>query len=92
MEPAKVLELTGVSGVIGAAQLAGFDINEGDRLLLKTKNSALWDRGSFSRESGDYFLICLPLKISGADGGPLGQRPRETELSYCTIHLAVRSA
>jgi arylformamidase len=43
--PARVLDLTGVEGEIGAEALAGRDL--GERVLLKTRNSELWAREEF---------------------------------------------
>ena len=47
--PAWVVDATGLSATIRASDLAGLGIPEGEtRLLFKTRNSALWDRGAFS--------------------------------------------
>lgn len=47
--PARVVDATGVTGDIDEATLAGLLIPpKTERLLLKTRNSRLWDRDSFS--------------------------------------------
>jgi arylformamidase len=126
--PAVVADLTARAGDIDAAALGAVDLPDGtERLLLKTRNSALWARDAFVPEfagltdaaarelvargvrlvgidylsiapSGDpapthrtllgagvvivegldlravapgrYELVCLPLRIAGADGAP----------------------
>ena len=126
--PAIVADARGAPGDIDAAALAALGVPPGtERLLLRTRNGDLWDRGAFTRDfagladdaarelvamgvrllgidylsiapSGDpapthrtlleagvvvvegldlraapggaYELVCLPLRIEGADGAP----------------------
>jgi arylformamidase len=125
---AQVCELNVVES-IKKADLIPFEINKGDIILFKTKNSSLWNKKEFQREfiyltpeaaeylvaqrikgvgidylsiekyksrehsthqtllrnnilileginltdvpAGEYFLICFPLKLIGADGSPV---------------------
>jgi arylformamidase len=126
--PAVVADARGAPGNIDAAALAALDVPEDtERLLLRTRNGDLWDRGAFTPEyvgvaddaarelvrrgvrllgidylsiapsadpapthrvlleagvvvvegldlraapAGRYELICLPLRLEGADGAP----------------------
>jgi arylformamidase len=122
--PCAVVDATAESGPLGRAAVASLDLPPGvERVLLKTSNSALWDRDAFEPDfvrlnadganalidrgirlvgidylsvgdlnahllllaagvgviegldlrgvdRGDYFLVCLPLKIAGSDGAP----------------------
>jgi arylformamidase len=126
--PAVVADASGAPGDIDAAALAALGVPAGtERLLLRTRNGPLWDRGTFTRDfagvaadaaralvamgvrllgidylsiapSGDpapthralleagvvvvegldlreappgrYELVCLPLRLEGADGAP----------------------
>ena len=126
--PAFVADARGAPGDIDAAALAALGVPAGsERLLLRTRNGELWDRGAFTRDyvgvaddaarelvamgvrllgidylsiapsadpapthrtlleagvvivegldlravdPGAYELICLPLRIEGADGAP----------------------
>jgi arylformamidase len=121
---AVVVDATTVDGDLDAAALAGLDLPAGARrILLKTRNSVLWERDSFTHdfvrltgtgarfliergvelvgidylsigdadahrallgadvtvlegldlreiEPGEYDLVCLPLRLEGADGAP----------------------
>ncbi len=126
--PAVVADASAAPGDVNAAALAALDIPAGtERLLLRTRNGDLWERGAFTRDyagvaedaalalvamgvrllgidylsiapSGDpapthralleagvvvvegldlraappgrYDLVCLPLRVEGADGAP----------------------
>ena len=126
--PAVVADARGAPGDIDAAALAALGVPPGtERLLLRTRNGDLWDRGAFTRDyagvaddaarelvamgvrllgidylsiapsadpapthrtllqagvvvvegldlraapAGTYELVCLPLRIEGADGAP----------------------
>ena len=126
--PAVVADARGAPGDIDAAALAALGVPPGtERLLLRTRNGDLWDRGAFTRDyagvaddaarelvamgvrllgidylsiapsadpapthrrlleagvvvvegldlraapAGRYELVCLPLRIEGADGAP----------------------
>ncbi len=125
---AQVCELDVVES-ISEADLQSIEINEGDIILFKTRNSGLWNKREFQRDfiylspeaaeylvarrikgvgidylsiekyksrehsthqtllrndvlileginlkdvpAGEYFLICFPLKLIGADGSPV---------------------
>lgn len=126
--PAHVVDATGLTGDVEAADLNELKLPEGvERLLFKTRNSALWEQPTFSMhfiglteaaaralvgrgvrlvgvdylsvapkgdpgpthvalleagvvivegldlrevEPGEYTLVCLPLRLVGADGAP----------------------
>jgi arylformamidase len=121
--PAFVVDATSVQGALDEASLRRLELPEGERLLLKTRNSPLWERDRFTPdfvsltgdgagylvargvrlvgidylsigdpeahrtllgagvvavegldlrrvEPGPYRLVCLPLRIVGADGAP----------------------
>jgi arylformamidase len=122
--PCAVVDATTESGPLGRDVVASLDVPAGvDRVLLKTSNSALWERDTFEPnfvrlnaeganalvdrgirlvgidylsvgdpnahlvllragvgviegldlrrvDRGAYFLVCLPVKIAGADGAP----------------------
>jgi len=68
----RVVELTTRRGVT-AEDLAGFDLREDIRLLLKTHNSRLWGTPEFHTdfigvtESGARFLVDRGVKVLGVD-------------------------
>ena len=69
---ARVIEVTSRSG-IGADELAGADLSEDVRVLIKTHNSRLWGSPEFHRnyagvtESGAKHLIEHGIKVVGVD-------------------------
>ncbi len=69
---ARVVELT-VRSAITAQDLAGFDLREDVRLLLKTQNSRLWGSPAFHdgfigvAESAARFLVDRGVKLVGVD-------------------------
>ena len=69
---ARVVELTSRKS-IGADELAGVDVSEDLRLLIKTQNSRLWGSPDFHRdyvgvtESGARYLIEHGIKVVGVD-------------------------
>jgi arylformamidase len=69
---ARVIELTTRSGIT-AQDLAGLDLREDVRLLLKTHNSRLWGSPEFHKEfigvteSGARFLVDHGVKVVGVD-------------------------
>jgi arylformamidase len=123
--PCTVIDATAASGPLGRAVAASLNVPAGvERVLLKTSNSALWERDTFEAnfvrldaagaqglvdhrirlvgidylsvgdpdaqrvplragvgviegldlrclQRGEYFLVCLPLKIAGSDGAPV---------------------
>ena len=71
--PCRVLDLTGVEGRITRDDLAGFDIHEGEFLLLKTSNSAYetWrEEFVYLEKSGAEYLASL--RVSGVGTDALG--------------------
>jgi arylformamidase len=69
--PARVLDLTGVDGDVGAADLEAFDL--GERVLLKTTNSELWALGEFVEDyvslaaDGARLLVERGVRLVGLD-------------------------
>ena len=121
--PARVVDATGVEGMLDEAALLALDLPDAERLIFKTTNSRLWERDEFTHhfvrlngdaarylirrgvrlvgidylsigdeaahvellgagviplegldlrgvESGEYRLVCLPLRLVGSDGAP----------------------
>ncbi|WP_091836733.1 cyclase family protein [Marininema halotolerans] len=67
---AKVLDLSGISGGIGSADLERFEVEEGDFLLLKTKNSQRDDfdfEFVFLAEDGARWLAERKIRGVGID-------------------------
>jgi arylformamidase len=72
--PAHVVDATSLTEDIDAAALEGLDIPAGaERLLLKTKNSRLWELDHFTRdfirlvESGARFCVERGMRLVGID-------------------------
>ena len=72
--PAWVVDATAVAGVIDKAALDGLDVPKGtERLLFKTRNSALWERDEFDASfvglSADAAkaLVARGLRLVGID-------------------------
>lgn len=69
---ARVIEVTSRAGV-GADELAGVDLSEELRVLIKTPNSRLWGSAEFHkdyvglREEGARFLVDHGIKVVGVD-------------------------
>ena len=71
--PAEVLDATEVEGDVDAAALRELDPPAAERLLLKTRNSRLWERGSFvedycglTADAGDL-LVNQGIRLVGID-------------------------
>lgn len=71
--PAVVVDATGVEA-LGEAELEGLGIPEGaERVLLKTRNSELWNRDTFTRDflrldgSGARFVVSRAIRTIGID-------------------------
>ncbi len=69
----RVLDFGGVEGEIGINDLKKYEINQGDIVLLKTKNSSLKEEGAFEHnfvylgfEAAD-FLVSKKIKSVGID-------------------------
>ena len=72
--PAVVVDAPGLDGAIGADALAGLAVPEGaERVLLKTPNSRLWDRSTFTRDfarldgSGARWVVERGIAVIGID-------------------------
>lgn len=83
--PAHVVDATGLTEDIDAAALEGLDMPAGtERLLLKTRNSGLWELDHFTRdfirlvESGARFCVERSVRLVGIDylsvGDPAAHR------------------
>ena len=86
--PAVVVDATSIAGgSIGQADLEALDIPEGaERVLLKTRNSALWNRSDFTRDflrldgSGARFVVSRGIRTIGIDYLSIGDREAHREL------------
>lgn len=71
--PCHVVDATAVAGLLDAAALRGLDLPEGDRLLFKTRNGALWDRDGFSSDyvaftaDGAELMVARGVRLAGID-------------------------
>jgi len=86
--PAVVVDATGISAEsLGEPELASLDIPEGaERVLLKTRNSALWARAEFTRDfirldgTGARFVIARGIRTIGIDYLSIGDQEAHREL------------
>jgi len=86
--PAVVVDATSVAGEsIGQADLESLGIPEGaERVLLKTRNSELWNQDAFTRDflrldgSGARFVISRRIRTIGIDYLSVGDREAHREL------------
>jgi len=84
--PAVVVDATGVEA-LGQGDLEKLGIPEGaGRVLLKTRNSKLWDRKDFTRDflrldgSGARFVVARGIRTIGIDYLSIGDREAHREL------------
>ncbi len=84
--PAVVVDATGMDR-LGEAELQGLEIPEGaERMLLKTRNSELWNRNDFTRDflrldgSGARFVVARGIRTIGIDYLSIGDREAHREL------------
>ncbi len=84
--PAVVVDATGMDR-LGEAELQGLEIPEGaERVLLKTRNSELWNRNDFTRDflrldgSGARFVVARGIRTIGIDYLSIGDREAHREL------------
>jgi arylformamidase len=84
--PAVVVDATGVEG-LGEAELQGLGIPDGaERVLLKTRNSELWNRDDFTRDflrldgSGARYVVGRGIRTIGIDYLSIGDREAHREL------------
>ena len=84
--PAVVVDATGMDR-LGEAELRGLEIPEGaERVLLKTRNSELWNRNDFTRDflrldgSGARFVVARGIRTIGIDYLSIGDREAHREL------------
>ncbi|HUC34855.1 MAG TPA: cyclase family protein [Gaiellaceae bacterium] len=84
--PAVVVDATGVER-LGEAELEGLGVPPGaERVLLKTRNSELWNRDDFTRDflrldgSGARFVVAHGIRTIGIDYLSIGDREAHREL------------
>jgi arylformamidase len=84
--PAVVVDATGVEA-LGEAELTKIGIPAGaERVLLKTRNSELWNRSEFTRDflrldgSGARFVVAHGIRTIGTDYLSIGDREAHREL------------
>jgi arylformamidase len=84
--PAVVVDATGVDA-LGEAELEGLGIPAGaERVLLKTRNSELWNRDDFTRDflrldgSGARFVVARGIRTVGIDYLSIGDHEAHREL------------
>jgi arylformamidase len=83
---AVVVAATGVDGELDEDALASLDLPDEERLLFKTKNSALWEQPSFSHDSirlngsGARYLIERGVRLVGIDYLSIGDADAHREL------------
>jgi arylformamidase len=71
--PAVVVDATSIDGQLDEAGLMSLALPDAKRLLLKTSNSALWDRPEFTEEfvcltgSGARYLLDRSVRLVGID-------------------------
>ena len=82
-----VVDATEVQADLGREELEQLDLPDGaDRILLKTKNSELWNRPSFTRDfirltgSGARYLIDRGVRLIGIDYLSIGDEEAHREL------------
>jgi len=86
--PAVVVDGTSLEGdVIGEADLQALEIPEGaERVILKTRNSELWNRDDFTRDflrldgSGARYLVARGVRTIGIDYLSVGDHEAHREL------------
>jgi arylformamidase len=79
--PCVVADVTAAAGSIGAADVAALGLPDGsERVLLRTRNSALWERDGFSPDfvrldgGGAQALIDRGVRVVGIDYLSIGDR------------------
>ena len=86
--PAVVVDGTGIEGdSIGEADLETLDIPDGaERVILKTRNSELWNREGFTRDflrldgGGARFIVSRGIRMLGIDYLSVGDHDAHREL------------
>jgi RpiB/LacA/LacB family sugar-phosphate isomerase len=84
--PVEVVDATAVHGALDREALEGLSLPETPRILLKTTNSALWDRPEFSHDfirlsgSGARFLIERGVELIGIDYLSIGDEEAHQDL------------
>jgi arylformamidase len=82
---AEVVDATSLDGDLDEAALASLSLPEAERLLLKTKNSALWDLPEFSHDfvrltgSGARYLVARGARLIGIDYLSIGDEQAHNE-------------
>ena len=81
-----VVDATSIRGDLDEASLASLDLPDGERLLLKTSNSALWEEPEFTHDfirlsgSGARHLIERGVRLIGIDYLSIGDVEAHREL------------
>jgi arylformamidase len=84
--PVVVVDATSIGGPLDERGLRTLGLPEAERLLLKTSNSALWDRPDFSEEfvcltgDGARYLIERDVRLVGIDYLSIGDADAHREL------------
>jgi arylformamidase len=86
--PAVVVDATSIAGdSIGQADLEALDIPEGaERVILKTRNSELWNQDAFTRDflrldgSGARYVVTCGIRTIGIDYLSIGDQEAHREL------------
>jgi RpiB/LacA/LacB family sugar-phosphate isomerase len=82
----EVVDATSLEGDIDEAALGSLNLPDADRLLLKTKNSALWEQPEFTHDfirltgSGARYLIERGVRLIGIDYLSIGDENAHREL------------
>ena len=84
--PAEVVDASGVEGDLDEAALASLELPVAERLLLETRNSALWELPEFTHDfvrltgSGARYLIERGVRLVGIDYLSIGDADAHREL------------
>jgi len=85
--PAVVVDATSVREVLDESALRGLDFPQGaERILLKTRNSVLWESDEFTRDfvrldgSGARFFVDLGVRLVGIDYLSIGDHDAHVTL------------
>lgn len=89
--PARVLDLVGVQESIKVSDLETKNIQTGERVLLKTSNSARWDKGEFFSDfvylspEGADFLASKGVVLVGIDSLSIKQKGNPDNRSHTNL-------
>lgn len=86
-----VVDATGIDGDLDEAALVSLDLPDGERLLLKTSNSTLWEQPEFTHDfirltgSGARYLIERGVRLIGIDYLSIGDVDAHRELLGASV-------